>query len=71
MTLTQEAGVRIGDKGRGIEGIEHQFSDLGKRAAGRRGTEESRCGQGKTTASTLEFELPAQLPGECVTKAAG
>jgi hypothetical protein len=35
MILIQEAGVRIGDKGRDIEG-EYQFSDLGKGAAGRR-----------------------------------
>jgi len=60
MILIQEAGVRIGDKGRDIEG-EYQFSDLGKGAAGRE----------KTMTSILEFELPAQLPGECVTKVAG
>jgi len=70
MILIQEAGVRIGDKGRDIEG-EYQFSDLGKGAAGRRWIEESRCEEEKTMTSILEFELPAQLPGECVTKVAG
>ena len=33
--------------------------------------EESRSEEEKTMTSILEFELPAQLPGECVTKVAG